>query len=522
MNTRAKRLILPVGGALLASTVVGVSMSATAQAAPDRKSATLAASTDAKAIAGNWNAKKLQSAKSYLEDSTAAGRLKSSATKAAADGKAGSIAPSGQTSRTAGKSKNVNLPTTVGKVFFEVDGKPYWCSGSAIQSKYHNLVATAGHCVYDTDKNKPVQNFVFIPGYYQGKAPWGIYVGAKVHTHYDFDVYEDYDKDYAFVNVYNGIKQTGEKEVVKSEYEKHKGFKYTVDKAISQKEYEEGVDKYGVNGPYWKRLSDPTVETVGKPADAEKYLEDYIKDGRNGVKLAAVEVTEATYAKAPKGLENNAQYERKTVKLPISQEEYKSLLVQKGDGKFLGKLEADKDKNGNEIAWFKTQYFVKKWVKTTVKELYFRSHYYVKTFTDAGRLGDNVAEQGFAWNQKLYQKAYAFGYPTAPHLDGNKPYSGQTMKWCYNKMYPAPAVSSYKVQEQVALKCAFTPGASGGPLLLQYKNAKRTGYINGVVSLTLDTDGNRRYDRITTPYFDGETYGIYKYAANLWTGKLGS
>jgi hypothetical protein len=53
-----------------------------------------------------------------------------------------------------------------------------------------------------------------------------------------------------------------------------------------------------------------------------------------------------------------------------------------------------------------------------------------------------------------------------------------------------------------------------------YKSAKRTGYLNGVVSLTLDTDGNGRYDHITTPYFNSDTYAIYKYAANLWTGKL--
>ncbi|GAA5041132.1 hypothetical protein HNP84_002422 [Thermocatellispora tengchongensis] len=521
MKTRAKRLVLPLGGALVASTVIGASMAGTAEAAPERKSKTLASGSEAKSIAGNWNTKKLKSAKNYLEDSTAAGNLKSSSDKATADGKPGEVAPTGQGTRSAGKSKNVNLPTTVGKVFFEVDGKPYWCSGSSIQSKYRNLVVTAGHCVYDTDKNKPVSNWVFIPGYYQGKAPWGIYVGAKVHTHYDFDVYEDYDKDYAFVNVYNGIKQTGEKEVVKSEYDKHKGFKYTVDKEISADEYAKGIDKYGVNGPYWKELSSPTVETVGKPADAAKYLEEYVKDGRNGIKLSAVEVTEGTYKAAPDGLDNNAKYVRKTVRTPISQEEYKELLKLKGDGKFLGKLEATKDGNGNEIAWFKTQFFIKKWVKTTVKEHYYYTRYFIKIFSDAGRLGDNVGGQGFAWNQKLYKKVFAFGYPTGSHPDGNRPYTGQTMKWCYNKTYPAPAVGKYKVEEQMAIKCAFTPGASGGPLIWQYKSSKRTGYINGVVSLTLDTDGNKRYDRITSPYFDGDTYGIYKYAANLWTGKLG-
>ena len=99
-------------------------------------------------------------------------------------------------------------------------------------------------------------------------------------------------------------------------------------------------------------------------------------------------------------------------------------------------------------------------------------------------------------------------------------YSGKTMKWCYGKTAKAPAVAKFKAEEHQGIKCAFTPGASGGPFLLQYKNATRVGYLNGVISTTLDTDGNDRYDRITTPYFDSETYQIYKHAANLWTGKL--
>ncbi|MCG5214265.1 hypothetical protein [Streptosporangium sp. KLBMP 9127] len=520
MNTRAKRLVLPLGGALIASTVVGASLATSAEAAPDRKTHTMSTSGDAKSIAGNWTATRLKAAKHYTEDAGVSGKL-STSKKASADGKAGLVPPTGQGKGSAGKSKNVNLPLTVGRVFFEVDGKPYYCSGSVVESKYKNLVATAGHCVYDTDKNKPVQNFVFIPGYHQGKAARGIYVGAKMHTHYDFDVYEDYDRDYAFVNVYDGIKQTGEKEVVKSEYDKHKGFKYTVDRKITADEYAKGIDKYGLNGPFWKKLTDPKVETVAKPADAQQHLEEYIKEGRNGIKLAAEEVTEAVYKAAPSGLDNNAKFERKSKKQPITQQEYQQLLKDKGDGKFLGKLEADKDTNGNETAWYKTNFFIKKWVKTTVKEEYYQSRYFIKTFASAGRLGDNVGGQGFAWNQKLGKKVFAFGYPTAAHPDGNKPYSGETMKWCYNKTYAGPAVPKYKVEEQVAIKCAFTPGSSGGPFLLQYKSSKRTGYLNGVVSLALDTDGNKRYDRVSSPYFDGETAGIYKYAANLWTGKFG-
>ncbi|WP_440105599.1 hypothetical protein [Streptosporangium sp. H16] len=528
MNSRAKRLALPLGGVLAAATMVGASLPATAQAStadPDVKSSALTPSGHAKAIAGYWTASKLKSATTYLADSTVSAKLnKTGAARAAADGKPGIVAPTGEGGKTAGRSRNVNLPITVGKVFFIDDkGRERWCSGTSVQSKFRNLVATAGHCVYDTDTNKPFSNFVFIPGYYQGKAPWGIYVGAKVNTHDDFTVYEDYDYDYAFVNVYNGIKQTGVKEVNTSTYAATKGHKYTEDKEISKSEYEAGIQKYGEKGPYWKKTLDPKVETVAKPADAEKYIEEYVKDGRNGVKLTAVEVDEGVYKAAPNSLENNSKFTRFSDdkgKVAISQEEYKQLLVEKGDGKFLGKLEATKDANGHEIAWFKTRYFIKKWVKTSVKEVYFYTRFFVVLLADAGRLGDNVGGQGFSWNQKLGKKVFTFGYPTSAHLDGDKPYSGHTQKWCYGTTGAAPVVSAYKAEEQQAIKCAFTPGASGGPFLLQYKNSKRTGYLNGVVSLTIDSDNNKRYDRVTTPYFNGDTYGIYKHAANLWTGKL--
>ncbi|MEV7806069.1 hypothetical protein AB0O28_24295 [Microbispora sp. NPDC088329] len=124
-----------------------------------------------------------------------------------ADDKAGVVGSSGDQKASTGTSKNVNLPKTTGKVFFTgADGKPHWCSATALQSQYKNIVATAGHCVYDTKSNATtLDNWVFVPGYYQGKTPWGIYVGKTAYTHYDYSVYEDGDRDYAFVSVYNGV-----------------------------------------------------------------------------------------------------------------------------------------------------------------------------------------------------------------------------------------------------------------------------------------------------------------------------
>ena len=139
-----------------------------------------------------------------------------------------------------------------------------------------------------------------------------------------------------------------------------------------------------------------------------------------------------------------------------------------------------------------------------------------------GRLGDVVGGQGVAWNQPTGQYVRVFGYPAAPHPDGHKNYTGITPKWCYGKTSKklVPGSAAKKIEEHVALKCAMTEGADGGPWLLNYSNNKRLGYVNGVTSTFNDQDGNDRVDYISSPYFDGETAAVYKSAANVWSGKI--
>ncbi|MGS2648021.1 hypothetical protein [Streptosporangium sp. LJ11] len=516
MNSRAKRLALPLGGVLAAATMVGASLPATAQAStadPDVKSSALTPSGNAKAIAGYWTASKLKSATTYLADSTVSAKLnKTGAARAAADGKPGIVAPTGEEGKTAGRSRNVNLPITVGKVFFVDDkGKERWCSGTSVQSKFRNLVATAGHCVYDTDTNKPFGNFVFIPGYYQGKAPWGIYVGAKVNTHDDFTVYEDYDYDYAFVNVYDGIKQQPEKEV------DYKTFKAHMDKGGVGREAAISVDRNTYDA--WTKKGG-----LGKVEGVDK--EDQVGPQYKGAIAVAVETDKSSWDKVP-GQVYGLHDDKVTLGRTLDQADWPasgSKLQPRVEHVTKTEYEAYKGPGHKEVDsrgnYTITYYFVVKYIAKTSSAKYIIFRHYITFVTAAGRLGDNVGGQGFSWNQKLGKKVFTFGYPTSAHLDGDKPYSGHTQKWCYGKTGAAPVVSAYKAEEHQAIKCAFTPGASGGPFLLQYKNSKRTGYLNGVVSLTVDSDNNKRYDRVTTPYFNGDTYGIYKHAANLWTGKL--
>ncbi|MEU9889228.1 hypothetical protein [Sphaerisporangium sp. NPDC051011] len=104
-------------------------------------------------------------------------------------------------------SPESGTPATSGKVFFiGSDLQPHWCTGTVVHSKFRNVVATAGHCVLDVEAPMgPLFKWVFVPGYSDGTTPFGLYVGKQAYTHYDFDDLRDYDRDYAFVNVYNGV-----------------------------------------------------------------------------------------------------------------------------------------------------------------------------------------------------------------------------------------------------------------------------------------------------------------------------
>lgn len=99
------------------------------------------------------------------------------------------------------------MPTTLGKVFFiGGDLQPHWCTGTSVYSKYRNIVATAGHCLLDTEAPAgPLDKWVFVPAYSEGTAPYGLYVGKASFVHQDFDDIRDYDRDLAFVNVYRGV-----------------------------------------------------------------------------------------------------------------------------------------------------------------------------------------------------------------------------------------------------------------------------------------------------------------------------
>jgi V8-like Glu-specific endopeptidase len=71
---------------------------------------------------------------------------------------------------------------TVGKLFFTIDGQPYVCSGAVIQRR---VVATAGHCVHSGTSEGFWDNWVFVPAFRDGAAPfnaWNWEVAATTNT----------------------------------------------------------------------------------------------------------------------------------------------------------------------------------------------------------------------------------------------------------------------------------------------------------------------------------------------------
>jgi len=516
---------LALGGAvvgMLAYAAVAAP-AATAKSAPAPK--TLAQTNfAAQQVAAFWLAEKaanLEKATPYgVETILKPTKHKSTVPSGAATTKPGLVGSSGDKKSTA-TAKNVNLPRTVGKVFFiGADGKPHWCTGTALQGRYKNLVATAGHCVFDIKRNKAtLDKWVFVPGYYKGKTPWGIYVGKTAYTHYDFSVYEDYDRNYAFVTVYNGVqvdvtKEKGGRKLVTKEkvFETYSQARRAAKRGAKIEKVIDYTTKVRRGTPGSTKVENASVAQIAvDPATintARKTLEDFAKGAGVGSKLydgdstwgvKVEEVSKREFGWTHRDHWNHPSDATKQTAFYFKKD-------QKGPDKYY---------KATFWAYFDVDY------KVTVKEWEYQKGKVSVALKDVGRLGDNVGGQGLAYNQKLgAQPVFVFGYPSGSHPDGNAHFTGQTLKWSYGKPFAAQATAQ-KAENLQGIKSAFTgEGALGSAWLLKYSNATRLGYLNGVTIGVADTDGNGRYDTSLSPYFDGETLQVYQAAEKNWSGKI--
>ena len=492
---------------------------ATAKTAP--KPATLASTNfAAKQVAYYWfaqNAANLQKATPYgVETNAKPTKHQSTVPSGAATTKPGLVGSSGDQKASSGTAKNVNLPRTVGKVFFRgADGKPHWCTGTALQGRYKNIVATAGSCVFDVKRNRAtLDKWVFVPGYYKGKAPWGIYVGKTAYTHYDFSVFEDFDRNYAFVTVYNGVQVDVSKGWATKPVYEDKVFETYWDarKANRRGKIERVIDfahKVKKDTPGSTRVDKASVAQIAvNPAtigSARTTLENWAKT--NGTKIYSDEtwgavVRPLSWWEAKKHFQNGQWQDHWNDPSDAAKQ---TTYYFKKDGKYY---------KATFYAWFDVDY------KTKVKVADGEREYKI-TLKDAGRLGDNVGGQGLAYNQKIgAQPVFVFGYPSGSHPDGNYAFTGQTLKWSYGKPFPAQDTGK-KAENLQGLRSSFTgEGALGSAWLLKYSNATRLGYLNGVTIGVADTDGNGRYDTSVSPYFDGEALQVYQAAEKNWSGKI--
>ncbi|WP_031101479.1 trypsin-like serine peptidase, partial [Streptomyces sp. NRRL S-15] len=189
--------------------VLGLSSALTgmAQAAPDpvprpnaaqvRTDTTSVSEKDQKAARSFWSTERLLAAKEApLPDAGPAGRAATPVERDADQGPAREIPPaqgaaSARSTTTSGSSAAASSPTrwtggglvarTAGRVFFTLpDGGLVTCSASAVNSANKSTVLTAGHCVVDASTGEVYKNWVFIPGYNEGRRPFGTFTAAQL------------------------------------------------------------------------------------------------------------------------------------------------------------------------------------------------------------------------------------------------------------------------------------------------------------------------------------------------------
>ena len=97
---------------------------------------------------------------------------------------------------------------TTGRVFFTFNGQRASCSGNAVASENRSVVITAGHCV--KYKGSWHTNWIFVPGYNNGDAPYGKWSARLTMTTPQWEASEDinYDVGAAVVGANNGKQLT--------------------------------------------------------------------------------------------------------------------------------------------------------------------------------------------------------------------------------------------------------------------------------------------------------------------------
>ncbi|MGH2982130.1 MAG: trypsin-like serine peptidase [Solirubrobacterales bacterium] len=134
-------------------------------------------------IRGYWTAARMQSAATVKLPQAFDPKLLTSSAAPARRSRRGLIRPtSGAVPIDFQAGSETGFPQRVhGRVFMTIPGLGDGsCSGTLVASRLQNVVVTAGHCAYALETAQWASNFLFVPGYREGSAPFGEYPAAAL------------------------------------------------------------------------------------------------------------------------------------------------------------------------------------------------------------------------------------------------------------------------------------------------------------------------------------------------------
>ena len=91
------------------------------------------------------------------------------------------------------------LSPRVGALFEHDASGNHFCTASVVMSPGRNLLITAAHCISDGKGGSYHQDIVFIPGYWDGQAPYGIWAPSRLVVAPQWMSSSDPDFDVGFV-----------------------------------------------------------------------------------------------------------------------------------------------------------------------------------------------------------------------------------------------------------------------------------------------------------------------------------
>ncbi|MCL2585045.1 MAG: trypsin-like serine protease [Streptosporangiales bacterium] len=89
----------------------------------------------------------------------------------------------------------------VGALFAEGATGNHFCTASVVDSAGHNLLITAAHCVSGGKNGGYAKNIVFIPGYRDGAAPFGVWTPSRLLVAPQWQKSSDPGYDVGFVTL---------------------------------------------------------------------------------------------------------------------------------------------------------------------------------------------------------------------------------------------------------------------------------------------------------------------------------